>query len=46
MATTMFKDTTHTVFGLIEDIKSGEVALPDIQRPFVWSASKVRELID
>ncbi|MFZ3021435.1 MAG: DUF262 domain-containing protein [Candidatus Nanopelagicaceae bacterium] len=46
MATTMFKDTTHTVFGLIEDIKSGEVALPDIQRPFVWTASKVRELID
>jgi len=46
MATTMFKDTTHSVFGLIEDIKSGELALPDIQRPFVWSASKVRELID
>ena len=46
MATTMFRDTTHTVFGLIEDIKSGEVALPDIQRPFVWNASKVRDLID
>ena len=46
MATTMFKDTTHSVYGLIEDIKSGEVALPDIQRPFVWSASKVRELVD
>ena len=27
-------------------IKSGEIAIPEIQRPFVWSASKVRDLID
>lgn len=46
MATTLFKDTTYSVFGLIEDIKLGEVALPDIQRPFVWGASKVRDLLD
>ena len=46
MATTLFKDTTYSAFGLIEDIKQGEVALPDIQRPFVWGASKVRDLLD
>jgi len=46
MATTLFKDTTYSVFGLMEDIKQGEVALPDIQRPFVWGASKVRDLLD
>ena len=46
MATTLFKDTTYSVFGLVEDIKGGEVALPDIQRPFVWPASKVRDLLD
>ena len=46
VATTLFKDTTYSVFGLIEDIKQGEVALPDIQRPFVWGASKVRDLLD
>ena len=46
MATTLFKDTTYSVFGLIEDIRQGEVALPDIQRPFVWGASKVRDLLD
>ena len=46
MATTLFKDTTYSAFGLIEDIKHGEVALPDIQRPFVWGASKVRDLLD
>jgi uncharacterized protein with ParB-like and HNH nuclease domain len=27
-------------------IKRGAVALPDIQRPFVWPASKVRDLLD
>ena len=46
MATTLFKDTTYSVFGLVEDITQGEVALPDIQRPFVWGAAKVRDLLD
>lgn len=46
MATTLFKDTTYTVLGLVDDIKRGEIALPDIQRPFVWPASKVRDLLD
>jgi uncharacterized protein with ParB-like and HNH nuclease domain len=40
------EDTTDSVFGLIEDIKQGEVALPDIQRPFVWGTIKVRDLLD
>ena len=31
---------------LLSWIKSGEVAIPEIQRPFVWKASKVRDLID
>jgi hypothetical protein len=38
--------TTYSVSGLIESIVSGEVALPDIQGPFVWQASKVRDLLD
>jgi hypothetical protein len=46
MATTLFKDTTYSVSGLMEDIRRGDVALPDIQRPFVWAASKVRDLLD
>jgi hypothetical protein len=46
MATTLFKDTTYSVFGLVEDIQTGEVALPDLQRPFVWKATKVRDLFD
>ena len=28
------------------DIKNGRIGLPDLQRPFVWKDSKVRELLD
>lgn len=31
---------------LLTWIKSGEIAIPEIQRPFVWNASKVRDLLD
>lgn len=27
-------------------VKSGDIAIPEIQRPFVWDSSKVRDLID
>jgi hypothetical protein len=46
MAITLFRDTTYSVSLLMESIGRGEVALPDIQRPFVWQASKVRDLLD
>lgn len=45
-ATTLYRDTGAPLIGLIEDIRSGRLALPDIQRPFVWSSSKVRDLFD
>jgi hypothetical protein len=31
---------------ILVDIKSNEIAIPEIQRPFVWNATKVRDLID
>ncbi|WP_245534698.1 GmrSD restriction endonuclease domain-containing protein [Spirochaeta africana] len=31
---------------LLAWISSGEIAIPEIQRPFVWDKSKVRDLID
>jgi len=31
---------------LLSWVKSGEIAIPEIQRPFVWSASDVRDLLD
>lgn len=31
---------------LLSWIKSGDIAIPEIQRPFVWKPAKVRDLID
>jgi hypothetical protein len=36
----------HLIETLITWVKSGEIAIPEIQRPFVWDSSKVRDLID
>lgn len=36
----------NSVENLLGWIKSDEIAIPEIQRPFVWSSSKVRDLID
>ena len=46
MPPTLYRDTGYSLTHLIEDIKHGNIALPDIQRPFVWSATKVRDLFD
>jgi hypothetical protein len=46
MADTLYKDTTYNVSLLVESIEIGKIALPDIQRPFVWQAAKVRALFD
>lgn len=35
-----------SVQNIISWIKSGEIAIPEIQRPFVWDSSKVRVLLD
>lgn len=31
---------------ILSSVKLGEIAIPEIQRPFVWDASKVRDLMD
>jgi len=36
----------YPVQSIITWIQSGEIAIPEIQRPFVWDASKVRDFID
>ena len=36
----------HPVETLLTWIKSGEIAIPEIQRPFVWNAARVRDFID
>lgn len=46
MAEVLFKKVDYTLKKLIEDIHVGEIGLPDIQRPFVWPRTKVRDLFD
>lgn len=46
MAFILFKDSTYQVAELISMIRRGSLALPDIQRPFVWDHTKVRDLFD
>ena len=36
----------HLIETLLAWVKSGEIAIPEIQRPFVWDASQVRDLLD
>lgn len=36
----------YTVEALLSNIKSGSIAIPEMQRPFVWDSSKVRDLVD
>jgi hypothetical protein len=36
----------HLIETLLAWVNSGEIAIPEIQRPFVWDSSKVRDLID
>ena len=46
MSETLFKEVHYTLGNLVADIGLGRIGLPDIQRPFVWSNAKVRELFD
>tara|TARA_Y100001933_G_scaffold155002_1_gene153258 strand:- start:830 stop:2626 length:1797 start_codon:yes stop_codon:yes gene_type:complete len=36
----------HLIETLLAWVKGGEIAIPEIQRPFVWQSSKVRDLMD
>ncbi|MCT7485691.1 DUF262 domain-containing protein [Aliarcobacter cryaerophilus] len=36
----------HLIETILAWVTSGEIAIPEIQRPFVWDASKVRDLMD
>lgn len=46
MATQRYTVTPHPIDTLLTWVKSGEIAIPEIQRPFVWDATQVRGLLD
>ena len=46
MKTQKYSVNQHLIETILSWVKSGEIAIPEIQRPFVWNATKVRDLID
>lgn len=41
-----YEVNNYAVETLLTNIKTGDIAIPEMQRPFVWDASKVRDLMD
>jgi hypothetical protein len=46
MSTQRYTVTPHPISALLNWIELGEIAIPEIQRPFVWDSTKVRNLLD
>lgn len=46
MAHQKYEIEKHSVETVLSWIKTKEVVIPEIQRPFVWKATQVRDLID
>ena len=46
MTTSVFKRVDYTLDQLLAGISLGTIGLPDIQRPFIWKAVRVRDLFD
>ena len=46
MSNQRFSVNQRSVNYLLAAIDAGQIAIPDIQRPFVWNAAKVRDFID
>lgn len=46
MSTQRYSVTPQPIDVLLAWVKSGEIAIPEIQRPFVWESTKVRNLLD
>lgn len=46
MSGQLYSVTPHPVDTILTWVKSKEIAIPEVQRPFVWESSKVRDLLD
>lgn len=46
MTSQKYSVNQHLIETILSWVKSGEIAIPEIQRPFVWDSSKVRDLMD
>lgn len=45
-STNKYAVNSYDVSTVLAWIRSGEIAIPEIQRPFVWDSTKVRDLMD
>lgn len=41
-----YRVTQSAVTQLLEDVRRDQIAIPELQRPFVWDSRKVRDLMD
>ena len=46
MSNQIFSETSGSISALISYIENGDLALPELQRPFVWGNNRVRDLFD
>src|SRR5690606_16887881 len=46
MTTQKYSVNQYLIEVLLAWVRSGEIAIPEIQRPFVWDATQVRDLLD
>lgn len=46
METQHYAVNQQSISNILGWVQGGDVAIPEIQRPFVWNATKVRDLID
>ena len=42
----IFEHGQRSIASLMSDVERGVIALPDLQRPFVWEDTKVRDIFD
>ncbi|GAB4429193.1 MAG: DUF262 domain-containing protein [Turneriella sp.] len=43
---TCFRKVDYDLNNLLSYVETGDIGLPDIQRPFVWTNAKIRDLLD
>lgn len=46
MAKELFKQVPNKLKSIIDEVESGKLGLPELQRGYVWKAHKVRDLLD
>jgi hypothetical protein len=46
MKTQQYAVNQYLIESVLSRVREGEIAIPEIQRPFVWDSSQVRDLLD